>query len=64
MINVPSTVPSKPPAFIASNRQMMRAEAARKMAIKSTGAHGPVFSIACIHEFNPRSKASELPISK
>ena len=39
--SVPSTVPSKPPALIASSRQIMRNDATRNSARNSHGVHAP-----------------------
>jgi hypothetical protein len=45
MINVPSTVPSNPLAFMDSNRQIIRNDAAMNRVTNSIGAHGPARSI-------------------
>ena len=51
---VPRTVPSTPPAFIFSSRQIMRNEAAMKIRTNQTGAQ-PVLSIHVTNDFNARA---------
>jgi hypothetical protein len=52
--NVPNTVPSTPLAFIASKRQIIKNEAARKIPTNHHGAQ-PVLSIHVTKLFNARS---------
>jgi hypothetical protein len=45
MMSVPSTVPSNPPSFITSSRQMIKTDAAMNRVRNSHGAQAPVLSI-------------------
>src|ERR1700743_187012 len=57
--SVPSTVPSKPPAFMASNRQSIKKEETRNNPKNSQGAPGPRASIQCTKGFNTRESLGE-----
>src|SRR5204862_5746437 len=58
MMSVPSTVPSSPPAFIASSRQSISSDAATNTTTNNNGAHGPWLSIDVTSEFKTCSKSS------
>src|ERR1035437_4125865 len=54
MTSVPSTVPSKPPALIASSRQIISSDATMNSARNSHGALAPWASIQWMTGFNTR----------
>jgi hypothetical protein len=62
IISVPSTVPSNPPALIASSRQIISSDAAIKIPRKHHGANAPVLSIRWINGFKNCMSASLLPL--
>src|SRR3954469_12083922 len=50
-MSVPRTVPSSPPAFIASSAQIIRSDDARNSTTNNTGDHAPWLCIHVKNEF-------------